>query len=422
VAVVTLIVPKVEVYFDLSASGTGDFLTLDDPVKGKLDDATYVLAGVIAVDITAYCHDIQINRGRSRQLDEINAGVATVAIRNYSGEFTPDGFIDPDTASRLFGFGNITVGRKVEISAEGQTLFVGNIDDWNYSYSNNGTVQASFIAVDALANLAAMDFNAWTTTAGQTAGPRLAAVLDRPEVDYGSNRDLGTGISTLQADAVSYGSNVLTYAQLVAKSDLGRLFANRQGVLVFRDRHSLVNPTARVAFADDGTGAGFHGIRPAFGSELLVNRVGVDREGGTLQTVNNLASQAKYRIRAQSTTGLLMDSDSQSLDMATFIASVFSEPQAYIDGLTVYVDGLSESLRADVLSLDLADVVSVLWTPTGADTSPAAINYVIESVGHSTGFGAVHVVELGLSPIAQAEVLVLDDTILGLLDSGVLAF
>ena len=75
-----------------------------------------------------------------------------------------------------------------------------------------------------------------------------------------------------------------------------------------------------------------------------------------------------------------------------------------------------------MLSLDLADVVSVLWTPTGADTSPAAINYVIESVGHSTGFGAVHVVQLGLSPIAQAEVLVLDDTILGLLDSGVLAF
>lgn len=434
----TLIAPKVEVFFDLSAVG-GTYFTLDDATKGKLDDTTYVLGGATPVDISSYVYGYTIDRGRDRELDQINAGVATVRLRNYDGEFVPDGFADvymrddsgdilyddlgsPLTITRLFGIGNVTVGKRCRISLEDIVIFDGNIDDWNFTYSPSGFVDAEFTVVDALANLAAMDFDAWTATASQTAGTRLTSILNRPEVAYSSNRDLDTGVSTLQGDSVTWGSNVLNYAQLAVSSDLGRLFASRQGVLTFKDRHSLVNPTVKAAFTDDATGIPYSAIKPAFGSELLYNRVGVDREGGTLQTVENAASIAKYRIRALSIGGLLLDSDAQSLVMAQWLSGIYAEPQARIGGLSIIVDDLTSTQRSAVLALDMADVVSVLWTPTGHTAVSSATSYVVEGVHHERPYDAPHVVDLSLSPVSQAEAFVLDDTTLGVLDSGVLAF
>jgi len=47
-------VEKVEVGFDVSFSGAGNFLTLDDPVKGKLDDASYPLRWAFSLfDVTS---------------------------------------------------------------------------------------------------------------------------------------------------------------------------------------------------------------------------------------------------------------------------------------------------------------------------------------------------------------------------------
>ena len=434
----TLVTPKVEVFFDLSEVNGGGFLTLDDAVRGQLDDVNYVLSGDLSTDVTAYVHDFTITRGRSRELDEINAGTATVKLRNYSGDFVPDGFLDRYlrdefgvvltdgfgeslTITRVFGFDNVTVGKRCRISADGAVLFDGNIDDWNFTYNASGFVDCDFVGVDALANLAAMDFDEWTTTGPQTAGPRLTAILDRPEVAYSSNRDIATGVSTLASDLVTWGSNVLNYAQLVVRSDLGRLFASRTGVLTFKDRHALVNPTVKAAFADDGTGIAFSGIEPGFGSELLYNRVGVDREGGVLQTVNNVASQVKYRIRSLSLGGLLLNSDDQSLSMAEWLSGIYGEPQARIAGLTVIVDSLTTSQRTAVLSLDVADVVSVLWTAVGTSGSGAS-TYVVEGVSHSHPHDGLHTMNLRLSPVSQGEAFILDDTVLGVLDSGVLAF
>ena len=40
-------------------------------------------------DITGEVYTVQIDRGRSRELDEINPGTARVRARNYLGNFNP---------------------------------------------------------------------------------------------------------------------------------------------------------------------------------------------------------------------------------------------------------------------------------------------------------------------------------------------
>lgn len=414
----TAVAPTVEVFFDLAETG-GDFFTFNDDVKGEFDNTTYTLAGDIAQDITDYCYAIGVQRGRSRELDEIEAGTCEVRLRNYDGRFLPRS-LDPDAVDPPY-LDNIRPGKRVRVSVEGVAIFDGIIDDWNFQFDADLRVDAWFVASDALASLARKSFDAWTATAAQTAGPRLTAVLNRGEVGYPANRSIDVGSSTLQGDSVSWGSNVLNYCQLVVKSELGRLFAAADGVLTFKERLALVNPAATATFADDGSGIGFNGIVVDSSSTLLANRVGVDREGGTLQTTENDASIALYGVRQLSLPGLLLDSDVQSKDMADFLSSIYSSPQTRIAELVVYLDALSDADRAQVVGLDLADVVSVLWTATGASSATTQVS-VVEGVRHSTSYDGLHVVTLALSPVTQTEVFVFDDDVLGVFDSGVFAY
>ncbi len=64
---------KVEIAFDLAANGLGSFFTLDDPVKGKLDNTLYVLGGDVLVDVTSTVRQVSVKRGRNRQLEKFTA-------------------------------------------------------------------------------------------------------------------------------------------------------------------------------------------------------------------------------------------------------------------------------------------------------------------------------------------------------------
>jgi hypothetical protein len=439
--VVTRLQPTVEVFFDLSATGDG-FLSLDSPTSGKLDDAAAILAGDVAVDISEYCTYVTVTRGRSRELDQIQVGTLYVGLENQRSEFVPSELVEnipltDDDGEPLtddddnplvndfvspFGPGSTAPGRRVRVSVEGQPIFDGIVEDWDFFYRNDGRHTATLRAVDALGSLGRAEFTSWTTTAGQTAGPRIVDVLNRPEVGYPSNRNIGTGVSTLQADPVSYGASALNYLQLVAQSDLGRLFADRFGVLTFRDRHSTIDSTVMAFFDDvDGAGIPFQGIDIQFGSELLFNRVAVDRETGILQSATDTDSQARYGARSLTITGLLLDSDAQSEEMAEFLLNIYREPQIRIAGLTVNLDVAGVDASLPVLSLDIGAVVAVTWTPPGTDARITQQS-VVEGISHRLATNEPHIVELSLSPLSQTGVLILDSAGAGVLDSAVLAF
>lgn len=80
---------KVAIAFDLSVSGAGDFFTLNDSVKGELDNVTYVLAGDILTDVTEDVRSVTLRRGRSQQLDKVQAGQANVVLSNVERKYDP---------------------------------------------------------------------------------------------------------------------------------------------------------------------------------------------------------------------------------------------------------------------------------------------------------------------------------------------
>jgi len=413
-----IVAPVITAYFDLSAQG-GEFFTVEDPLLGRLDTGGVDgLAGDIAQVIDGYGYDININRGRDRDLDEIPAGTCRITFRNQDRSFDP-----AYTASAFFP--NVTPGKRISVSIYGATIFDGSAEDWENQYDRSLQADASVLCVDALGLLARKDFDAWTTTDLETAGERIGSVLNRSEVNYAGGRDLDDGVEPLQDDAVSWGSNVLNYLQLVAKSDLGRLFASRAGVLTYRDRVSLAGSTAVLTFADDGTGLPFHGVTKRSASELLYTRVGVDREGGTLQTVTDATAVEAFGVRTLSLGGLLLNTDAQSEALAEFLLGIYKQPDDRIATLAIYVSGYeSQADQAAVAGLEIGDLVTVVWTPAGVG-DPIDELMVVEGVAHQLRFDDGHWMTLSLSNASQQSAFILDDPIFGILSpptNSVLAF
>jgi hypothetical protein len=437
----------VTAFLELSATG-GDFFILDDPTKGELDNATFTLAGVVGLptDITDRVNRVSITRGASSPLFSARTPPAarwSVQLNNEDRQFDP---------SFPFGFGsNVVPGRRIKVQSNGITIVDGQVEDWNYEYQPSGRSVAVIDASDSLASLAAIELDAFTATASQLPGARINAVLNRSEVAFTHNRNIDTGISTLQGDTVADGTNVLAYLQTVARSDYGTLFAGRDGRVTFKDRHSNAGLTA-LLFDDTGVGIGFQSIELQYGSELLFNRVVIERVGGTAQTKDDTTSQAAYRIRTLSQSGLLLSSDQLAEDLADFLVSTLAEPRIRVTSLTVELAALSQAQQDQVLALDLTSPVDVTFTPNGvgeptflvaendddlvteggvdlaADTAdlPAPItrNCVVEGISHSiSAGGTTHVVTLSLGDALFTSLFVLDDAEFGVLDDDdVLAF
>jgi len=405
-------VPTITVLAYFGIDATSSVFILDDATKGLLDGATYLLGGDVGIDISRSARVGQITRGRERAIDEFQAGVATITLNNR------DRLYDPLYAAGTY-FGKIKPGLHVLIQANGITIFDGLIDDWNFDYPISKDSTASFDVVDQLATLGSGEFDAWTTTASQTIGARLTSILNRNEVSFPSGqRALDTGTSTLQADAVSWGSNVLNYCQLVTKCDLGSFFASRTGVLTFYGRNRVYTGVGAPEFRDDGTGIRYAGITIDYGTELLFNRVSVDATGFTKQTVTDSASfQAFNKWWSLSLSNLPLETQAQALDLANYLLNLYSQPVTRISSITVNLQDKSATDQATILSLDLGSVIRVVYTPNSVGT--AIDKYcLVEGVTHDI-LPQAHSVTFKLSNLADGfsgSPFILDDANAGLLD------
>ena len=409
----------VTVWFGETATASTVF-TLNDPVRGVLDNTTYTLGGDVGTDVTGYTNRVSFTRGKTSPLfDDIDPASGTVQLNNETRLF------DPLYTAGTF-YGDFTPGKRVEIATNGVTIFDGRTREWATDYNVSGRSVATVTLEDYLGLLGRQQFDAWTTTAGQLSGARISAVLDRPEVNAPAARNIGTGASTLQADAVSWGSNVLNYLQLVTRSDAGQFFCSREGVLTFEDRNHVANGNVELLLSDTGP-IYFHGLRTSQTGDTYTTRVSVDAVGYVAQTVT-AANVGSDGVRSMSLSGLLMDSEQQALDMATFLANTYSIPDPSIDEISINLNveqfGSAPSgiqLCLFVLAVDVSSVIELTFTPNGVG-SPIVQRLVVDGIRHDIDT-ASHMVTFYTSKADGRSVFTLDDPTFGILDgAAVLGF
>ena len=402
--------PLVEIGFDVVGANANLF-TLDDPTKGQLDNTEYPLGGQIFYDVTNSVKSIAIRRGKNRQLDEFDSGLANVVFDNNDRTF------DPEYAASPF-FGQIIPKRAIRISSAGQRVFTGVIDDWNLDYEPGGNSEASAASSDAFTLFNTQTLPAGTATP-QLSGERVNAILNLPDVSWSSqDRIIDTGATELGADVFAEDSNVLEYLRTVARSEPGNLFIGKEGRVIFTDRlHAPVS--GNIVLADDGTGIPYQGMKVVYGSELLYNEIVIGSEIAGTVVAQDLGSIAEYGVLNLTQTGLLMSDPDFVQGLALFYAGKYSEPEYRFESVDIILDELQPADQETILDLEIGDFVTIKFTPNGIAPAIEKLAEVIRIDNDITPIS--HVVSLGFSTLDRF-LLILDDPEFGKLDQGALAF
>ena len=393
---------------------TNEF-TLDDAEAGVLDNTQYVLDGNLeGVDITEYCQEVSISRGRQDQFAQFNAGQCSITLLNNDRRFDPINTDSPyyDVAA---GRSGVVPRRKVTITSGVNHLFTGRITDIDVVY-NFQLSEVVITAADDFVLLANTVVEADVTPSVELSGARVDFLLDLPEIDYPlTTRNISAGLATLGAFQIDANTNALTYLQSIATSEQGACFVAANGDLTFTDRLDASFATVAAQFSDAGVDIPYTALQVIYGQEFLFNRIQATIQGGTVQVANNATSQTEFGITTLALPDLLLQSDSEALTLANYLVALYANPQYRFDDLGLVTSAMSAPNRDAVNALELQDVVEV--TRTYATGSPASVTelYAVERLTHLITAGE-HRVTVGLFNTEILFQLVLDDAVFGSLD------
>lgn len=265
--------------------------------------------------------------------------------------------------------------------------------------SNNGTGTVTAMAATPLAG---GKFPAETT------GARMTRVLDRigwPAADRAL--DAGTVTVVAKGFAATENVTVLQHLQDLADSELGVLFSDPAGRVVFHDRsHRATDPrstTSQATFSDDGTGFDYESAPPALDRTRILNEVTVTAEGGVPQTASDAASVTRYRKRSiqratQATT------DAVALELAQAIVAAFKDALVRFDTVEVAAwdnDPNVTAKLAAMLSLEISDRATIRVSPP-THTSIVGYDVFVEGLQDVVDVGRPWRMFVNLSPTGQS--------------------
>ena len=322
------------------------------------DDSDYT-------DLEAYVLSATITRGRSRELEEFNAGTATVVLDNQDGRF------DPNNTSSPYA-GNIKPGKLLRIKITDPTtgvnepIFEGNIIQWDVTYSWPNMSRCTIRAYDAFKPLSQNTVNL-TTSAAET-GTVVREILQ--DADW-TNYELNTGDSTLAARAFE-NVNALQALQLATSSEgiTAKIYANKENKILFKNRHAIYTDTAsNTSQATFGSGnLTFEKIDIDYDDLMVRNKVSINRTGGTAQTTRDATSIEDYNEKSYVKSDLMITSDAESLNYAQSVLSEFKDPAVRCKSMTFsplkHTDMITQSLARDI-----SDRITVNFDPPGSGTT-----------------------------------------------------
>lgn len=399
---------KIELGF-IESGGSAPFFTLDDSLRGVLDNTSYPLGGLGEgyADVTNYLMSFNLTRGKSREFDRFNAGQLTATFNNNFREF------DPTYTSSIF-VDQIVPKRKIRVTVNDVVQFVGVTDDWNLDYDPAGISTATVIATDALAQLANINIFDYLPDE-ELSGARVNGVLDN--IGWpAENRSIDTGQELMEAQIVNDGTIALDYLSTVEASELGFLFVSKTGDLRFIDRTSIY-VESDILFSDNGSGIKYSNIGVQYGSEFLYNDIILTSTAGTVAT-DDAESQATYGLR-QLQRATYLATEEQLSSIGQMLLDRYKDPEFRFQNLTVDLDSLTTAQRDLLATLELGDIVQVRFTPS--NIPPAIIRgmrVVAINQAHSTESARL---SIGLEAMSSVP-LILDSELFGIIGEGYLGY
>lgn len=307
--------------------------------------ASAPLATPVWTDVSDYLISGSVQRGRQRELDRIETGQATLLLDNSDRRFDPTNTagpywpnVLPERRARLRATYN-------SVSYDVCTMFV---ERWPLEWMMPGYSQVQIVLSDGFDLLAAVDIEAGASPVvwpEELSGARVARVLDAagwPAAD----RLLDAGQSLIQSTTIAAGAtvNALAHLQDVADSEMGVLFVDGSGRVVFHDRHHRLRPASVYAslgtFGDQGDELPYEDLVPDYDRDRIVNHAVVAPSGVTAGSFTDSSSVTSFGRRSHTRSPLLSSAtDAQAL--AEWIVGVRKDPQLRFDRMVLLPSSLA---------------------------------------------------------------------------------
>jgi len=399
-----------------------DAFTLDDAVRGVLNNTEYTLDGTTEfAPMMEYSKSISVNRGRREIGDQFSAGTMTFTLDdNLAGGtlnplYASSPYVDPAGQFTLAPLRRVSFGRYNTANTY-VPLFVGQIVNYDYSYELGGNNTVTVYCADdfyLLAQTSMAEFN----VSEELSSTRLSAVLDLPEVAYPAlSRNINTGTQTLGGSAaytIAEGTNVKAYIDQIQAAEQGRVFMSRAGVLNFDPRIGNTISGSVADFHDDGTQTPYNNLAITYNADQVVNRASIQHLGATVpQVADDLASQVKYLVQTTSITDSLLHNDAAAASLASYL--LVGEPVATFTGVQTDYPMLTTAQRETLALVDIGDTITITNTITGGEV---AQELSVEGIEHRLDFMAGHRVTYYTASTVIVYQLVLDNPTYGTLDA-----
>ena len=407
---------KVEIGLDLE-DDTPVAFTLDDAVKGVLNNIEYVLSGTLFYDISDRVQNVSTRRGKSEALDRIDAGLSSITLNNTDRLFDP--LYEPGTY-----YGQLVPRREVRITADDKPVFFGYVEDFDLEYAPGNIATVRLDLADAFGVLANAQIDELDPPS-ELAGARINRVLDLPEVNWPvSLREIDAG-NTVMLDTSVEGSSVLSYLQSVSDSEFGNLFIGKNGELVFKERNAATSAPDLI-FSDDPAPSAsikipFSAVRAIFGTENLYTRIILSNSDVIPEEVivENEVSSSLYGVRTYAPSPLLVQDPDELQDLANLLLLTYENPLYRFESVSVIIDKLDETQSDAILDLEIGDIVQVRFQPSNI---PPAIELPARIIGISHNWEpTLRRVSFTLETL-NLGVFVLDSALLGQLDDDRLGY
>jgi hypothetical protein len=322
-------------------------------------------------DVTCQVMSVTLNQGRDVPLERFRPGTATVTFYDPDGVLSPWATADDPTADTV-----TRVGMDMVIWCETPdgTLrrFTGIVDSIKDSFPNAGdehTVQ--FDAVDYLSILAS--FTAPPVSPAVGAGELTGARMHRILLHAGYRGDTALDAGTIQVQGTTLQTNALDELGVTTDAEMGALWCNRNGTLVFRDRYAMVTDpaftTVQAIFGDnddiDPTEICYTDITLVSDLSRVRNVVTIGNVGGTPLTLSDTTSVALYRQRTFSDTSMIFADASDATNLAQQQLDAYAYAVNRIESLTVNVGTLTGDQLTAALETDLLYQIEVRRRATG---------------------------------------------------------
>jgi len=402
-----------------------DGFTLNDPVKGLLNNTQFVLDGTTEfASVLDSVTTVTARRGRRDIGDTFSAGTMTFTIQDVDGIFNPFDENSPyyDTAESKPGLAPMREVKLIRYSSTDapELLFSGYVVNYDYNFALGGLDTVTVYCADQFYLLAQTYLDAYNPSA-QLSGARINSILDLPEVDFPAlSRDIATGTVELGHDSaynIAAGTNVLQYiAQINDTAEFGRLFMSRDGVLTFQNRIGNTLSASIADFHDDGTNYKYRGVGISFEADSVVNRAVVTGLDGTTATATDAGSIAQYFIQTDSITNSLLHEQTDIDEAAAYLLN--PQPEARYTSVETAFLMLTTAQKDTLATVDIGDTITIEKTfPSGIGTTQLAQELSVEGIEHYLDFATGHRVLYSTAPTTIVFQLILNDPIYGVLDA-----